>query len=1149
MKSNKSLKEIKVVGNTNILPSGVIEHIKDTVIEYITNEIQSAENWSIKSFINQYLDESVIDTFESFIIDQMIFNHYTLYKNGNEVLVSHNTDRDLIDEKDIVDYVDENPKLQTYLKNLLRKFYFENIDIPCLTQASIRQALEDNKQFNLDGDRYSINDVYLSVEYAMGSSKCGDANFDGVLYDYDFNSFLQQEFNQADVINEIKVQPNEPQFPMKVTYDTYDNIAKSLTKRGYTWVTGKPIESINAWKDSRKLGKDKVGYLIVSALDPKVLQFLADPNKAVLAHLGVNESKKTVKKKLNENETAYHGSSNYFTSFRKEGIGGGTGAQVFGWGLYFGKDPQIAKSYITAGPNSSKTKTLFQGKTAEELGFQYENEIFFGLPSGMSTAQEYIDYAQEMISILGEEPDFEGKEDVLKSYEQFIEIIKDLEVEQEPMKYLYKVTLFPNKTPDYLDWDKNVPQYQLDKITQQAQKDGLNLPLISNQHGSPLYQSLQKYIGSPEKASKFLSLAGIDGVTHSNGAVRIVFDDRQIQIDKIYKSKEIDDVNERKKPQLNEYSAGIIKQMTDKWQKEMRNTLSDTDIKLKLNRFDQIKQNIPAKIKAGQIVMPDKFVKPDPKTNKILNPQDILAYTWKDLESILDAYGEKAEKTSNDFATVQDAEFIEVKGVPIVYSGDGIKVYEGSTYGSCVKLNYAFKYKGEDDKIYTYGFCIGRKEEASNQYYSYRFGRGGSFRSFYFVADTTQNADIKGDPTNRNNFLNWYHFFVIHAFDNDKFGVTDAVNMYGSNHEITDISWEDVGKFMIKNGGESGKQAWDKIKNHKDVFKYVAPPGEETDQALVRDQILSSEQFKGLNRNQKRIYISRRADQKNAFNSEMFQTLDPELKNLAIRTGNGFVPTYDDVKNNPAIGRSYARFKFTRALDQAKNKKFVSTLIPLPFIPYLNDDEKQQYLELFGKENLTFEYIEKYFGETAARNYVEEQTKTLQFLPNDAIRYIQNPKIKQFYELYSKLLKPWKYASNTNISDEALEKMTSMPEQVVNPIPLNKDQWAELSSSDRKSILDITEKFDGDSQYLDLLYALPIIVKDNGKRYVVVPADTSNSDFYSTGEWVIMDEQGNAVKNNIPGTSNIGKLDLMNWYPEEGNGFKKVYNINDLKVA
>jgi len=1066
MKSNKSLKEIKVVGNTNILPPGIIEHVKDTVIEYITNEIHSAEEWSIKSFINQYLDRSVIDTFESFIIDQMIFNHYTLYKNGNEVLVSHNTDRDLIDEKDIVDYVDENPKLQTYLKNLLRKFYFENIDIPCLTQASIRQALEDNKQFNLDGDRYGIDDVYLSVEYAMENSKCGDANFDGVLYDYDFNSFLQQEFNQTDVIN---------------------------------------------------------------------------------------ESEKTVKKKLNENETAYHGSSNYFTSFKKEGIGGGTGAQVYGWGLYFGKDPQIAKTYTTAGPNSSKTKTLFQGKTAEELGFQYENEIFFGLPSGISTAQEYVDYAQEMISILGEEPDFEGKEDVLKSYEQFIEIIKDLEIEQEPMKYLYKVTLFPNKTPDYLDWDKNVPQYQLDKITQQAQKDSLTLPSISNQHGGSLYQNLQKYIGSPEKTSKFLSSAGIDGVTHSNGAVRIVFDDRQIQIDKIYKSKEIDDVNERKKSQLNEYSAGIIKQMTDRWQKEMRNTLSNEDIKAKLNRFDQIKQNIPAKIKAGQIVVPDKFVKPDPKTNKVLNPQDILAYTWKDLEAVLDAYGEKAEKTTKDFQTIQDAEFVDVKGVPVVYSGNGLKVYEGSNYDSCVKLNYVFKYKGEDDKIYNYSFCIGRKEEATNQYYSYRFGRGGEFRSFYFVADTTQNADIKGDPTNRNNFLNWYHFFVIHAFDNGKFGVTDAVNQFASNHELTNddkgASWEEVGAFMVKNGGESGKQAWDKIKGLKNIFKYVSPPDEERDQALVRDQILSSEQFKSLNRNQKRIYISKRADQKNAFNSEMFRVLDPELKNLAIRTGNGFVPTYDDVKNNPAIGRSYARFKFTRALDQAKNKKFVSTLIPLPFIQYLNDDEKQQYLELFGKENLTFEYIEKYFGETAARNYVEEQTKTLQFLPNDAIKYIQNPKIKQFYELYSKLLKPWKYASNTNISDEALEKMTSMPEQVVNPIPLNKDQWAELSSSDRKSILDTTEKFDGDSQYLDLLYALPIVVKDNGKRYVVVPADTSNSDFYSTGEWVIMDEQGNVVKNNIPGTSNVGKIDLMNWYPEEGNEFKKVYNINDLKVA
>jgi 23S rRNA (adenine2503-C2)-methyltransferase len=70
------------------------------------------------------------------------------------------------------------------------------------------------------------------------------------------------------------------------------------------------------------------------------------------------------------------------------------------------------------------------------------------------------------------------------------------------------------------------------------------------------------------------------------------------------------------KHQLNEYSQKIIDQLIAKWQKEMRNTLSNDDIKVKINRFDQIKQNIPTKIKAGNIVVPDKFTKPDEDTTQ-----------------------------------------------------------------------------------------------------------------------------------------------------------------------------------------------------------------------------------------------------------------------------------------------------------------------------------------------------------------------------------------------------------------------------------------------------------------------------------------------------------------------------------------------------
>jgi hypothetical protein len=151
--------------------------------------------------------------------------------------------------------------------------------------------------------------------------------------------------------------------------------------------------------------------------------------------------------------------------------------------------------------------------------------------------------------------------------------------------------------------------------------------------------------------------------------------------------------------------------------------------------------------------------------------------------------------------------------------------------------------------------------------------------------------------------------------------------------------------------------------------------------------------------------------------------------------------------------------------------------------------------------------------------------------------------------LYAKLLKPWQYGYNTNISEEDLEKEKSMPEQSISPIPLNKDQWAELSSAERKAILDLTEKFNGKSEYLDLLFALPVIVKDGNNRYAVLPENTDDPNTYVIGNWTLADENGNVVKNNIPGTSTVGDLYLSNWYPDDSNKYKKVYNINDLKVA
>ena len=249
---------------------------------------------------------------------------------------------------------------------------------------------------------------------------------------------------------------------------------------------------------------------------------------------------------LDEEEKAYHGTTYYFKCFRAAGIGGGTGAQVYGWGLYFGKNIDITKGYSLAGTNNGKKMLLFQGQSPEELGLKYECDVFYGLPPGLFTVEEFIDYAEDMITVLKEEEDFEGKEDIIKDYEKFINIIQELDIEQEDMSYVYEVLLHKGKSPnqyEYLNWDLNkTPQSQVDKINNQAKKENLDFEVNTSLSPSNIYHKIETYFESKgykassnmseaaKQTSLFLLRAGIDGNTHSNGSVRIIFDEKAISI-------------------------------------------------------------------------------------------------------------------------------------------------------------------------------------------------------------------------------------------------------------------------------------------------------------------------------------------------------------------------------------------------------------------------------------------------------------------------------------------------------------------------------------------------------------------------------------------------------------------------------------------
>ncbi len=81
--------------------------------------------------------------------------------------------------------------------------------------------------------------------------------------------------------------------------------------------------------------------------------------------------------------------------------------------------------------------------------------------------------------------------------------------------------------------------------------------------------------------------------------------------------------------------------------------------------------------------------------------------------------------------------------------------------------------------------------------------------------------------------------------------------------------------------------------------------------------------------------------------------------------------------------------------------------------------------------------------------------------------------------------------------------------------------------------------------YETLLYALPFMIKDGDKKYILLPKSTSG---YEYNSWVLVDESGKIVKDNISGDSNLGDQPLYLGYPDESTDYNRIYDIKDLKI-
>ena len=149
-------------------------------------------------------------------------------------------------------------------------------------------------------------------------------------------------------------------------------------------------------------------------------------------------------------ERVYHGTPHDVVgNFSLNKIGSGEGAQVYGWGLYFAENPDVAEYY----KNKLSTKNLddspeYWDNTELPKDLNYEENL------------EYIRLGQKLRknhNLPKEElQKWRDLHDIREKFKNAIE-----ENRPKAKKNIYEVDINADKENDFLDWDE--PVYELDK--------------------------------------------------------------------------------------------------------------------------------------------------------------------------------------------------------------------------------------------------------------------------------------------------------------------------------------------------------------------------------------------------------------------------------------------------------------------------------------------------------------------------------------------------------------------------------------------------------------------------------------------------------------------------------------------------------------
>lgn len=221
---------------------------------------------------------------------------------------------------------------------------------------------------------------------------------------------------------------------------------------------------------------------------------------------------------------AYHGSPHDFDAFDMSKIGTGEGAQVYGHGLYFAENPEVAQSY---------KDTLAAKKNVKVGGTELLNP---GLLGGVERQAYYtlqhaggdVDQALRNASAAMNPSEVQA---VLQRW-------KEAGVQKDPGKtYEVAIDAHPN---DFLDWDRPLGEQAHDPGSRSiAWLPDLAEHFNDGDTGERIMQTFKEKGFSPAETAEWLREHGIRGIRYMDAGSRgkgegtqnyVVFDDKTINI-------------------------------------------------------------------------------------------------------------------------------------------------------------------------------------------------------------------------------------------------------------------------------------------------------------------------------------------------------------------------------------------------------------------------------------------------------------------------------------------------------------------------------------------------------------------------------------------------------------------------------------------